>query len=52
MADFNDIAHPRERSEGTADTVRALNSKTRECVLDVFRTEYKTILCDSNPKLG
>ena len=22
------------------------------CTIDTFRTDYKTLLCDSNPKLG
>ena len=36
-----------EVSEDTADTFRSLHAKMSECVLDVFRTEYKTIVCVS-----
>ena len=41
-------------SEGNADTLRALHIllKMSVCTIDKFRTEYKTLLCDSNPKLG
>ena len=35
-------------------TLRALHivHAASGCLLDVFKTEYTTILCDSNPKLG
>ena len=54
VADFNVVIHPPERAEGTADTLRALHivSKMSVCVINAFRTEYKTMLCDSNPKLS
>ena len=41
-----------EVTDDTVDTLRALHvaSKTSECVfINVCRTEYMTILCDSSP---
>ena len=48
---------------GSEDTVDTLSthytplytvtvSKGSECAIDAFSTEYKSILCESNPKLG
>ena len=65
MTDFQVVVWGPEESEGTADTLkkfvrtssqpssRALHivPKTSVCVMDVFRTEYKTILFGCNPKL-
>ena len=52
-ADFYVFVSP-QRSENTADMLSALHTvpKVSKYVIDAFRTEYKTILCESNPKLG
>ena len=48
-ADFYVVLPTPEGSESNADTLSALQtvSKTSEYAIDAFRTEYKTILCES-----
>ena len=53
MADFYEFLSPPERSGDTLDTFSTLHtvSAASKYVIDAIRTEYKTILYESNPKL-